>query len=90
MRVVPDLGAKIDGGEDGSSIYPDIVEDIGAEGSDKGKRMGVEVWDVGDVAKEVAFDELLLGDPKFLTAVIDDGVLVRVAIGDEGASGSGE
>ena len=88
--MVPDFGAKIDGGEDGGGVYPDVMEDVGAEGSDKGKGMGVEVKDAGDVAKEVAVDELLLGDPKFLTAVVDDGVLVWVTVDGEGAGGGGE
>ena len=88
--MAPDLGAKIDGGEDSSGIHPNVVEDVGAEGSDKGERMGVEVRDAGDVAEEVSFDEFLLGDPEFLAAVIDDCVLVRVSVGNEGTGGSGE
>ena len=90
MGVAPDFGTKIDGGEDGGGVHPDVMEDVGTEGSDKGKGMGVEVKDVGDVAKEVAVDELLLGDPKFLTAVVDDGVLMWVAVDGEGTDWGGE
>ena len=88
--MAPDFATKVNGGEDGSSVYPDVMKDVSMEGSDEGKRMGVEVGDTGDVAKEVAVDEVLLGDPKFLTAVVDDGVLVRVTVGNEGIGGSGE
>ena len=41
--MAPDFGTKVDGGEDGSGVHPDVVEDVGAEGSDKGKGMVVEV-----------------------------------------------
>ena len=52
--------------------------------------MGVKVGDMGDVAEEVAVDEFLLWYPKLLTAVINDCVLVRVAVDGEGAGGGGE
>ena len=88
--MVPDFGAEINGGEDGSGVYPDVMEDVGTEWGDKGKGVGVEVEDAGDVAKEVAVDELLLGDPEFLTTVVDDGVLVWVVVDGEGTGGGGE
>ena len=90
MGVAPDLGTKIDGWENGGGVYPNVVENVSAKGGDERKRMGVEVGDTGDVTKEVAVDELLLGNPKLLTAVVDDSVLVRVAVDSEGAGGSGE
>ena len=90
MGVAPDFGAKVDSWEDGGGVYPNVVEDVGTEGSDKGKGMGIKVDDAGDVAKEVAVDKLLLGDPKFLTAVVNDCILVRVAVDGEGAGGGGE
>ena len=88
--MVPDFGAEVDGGEDGSYVYPDVVEDVGAEWSDEGKGMGVKVGDAGNVVEEVSVNELLLWDPKFLTAVVDNGVLVRVAVDGKGAGGGGE
>ena len=90
MGVAPDFGAKVDGGKDGRGVYPNIVEDVGAEGSDKGNGVIVKVRDAGEVAEEVPFDEFLLGDPKFLAAVVDDGVLMGVAVSGESASGGGE
>ena len=88
--MAPDFGAKIDGGEDGGGVYPDVVEDVGAEWGDKGEGVIVEVGDAGDVAEEVSFNKLLLGNPEFLAAVVDDGVLVRVMVGNKGAGGGGE
>ena len=90
MGVVPDFGTQVDGGEDGGGIDPNIVEYIGTEQGDEGQGMGVEVRDTGDVPEEVAFDEFLLWNPKLLTTVVNNGVLVRVAVSDESASRGGE
>ena len=90
MEVAPDLGAEVNGREDGCGVYPNIMEDVGAEQGDERKGMGIKVGDAGDVVEEVPFDKFFLGDPKLLTAVINDGILVRVAIGDEGTDGGGE
>ena len=90
MRVAPDLGAEVDGRKDSGGVYPDVVEDVGAEWGDEGKGMGVKVGDAGDVTEEVPFDEFFLRDPEFLAAVVDDCVLVRVAVNGEGAGGGGE
>ena len=88
--MAPNFSAEINGWEDGGSVDPDVVKDIGAEWGDKGKGMGVEVGDAGDVAEEVTVNELLLWNPEFFTTVVDNGVLVGVTIDDEGTSGSGE
>ena len=90
MGVAPDFGTEVNGGEDSGGVDPNIVENVGAEGGDKGERMGVKVRDAGDVAEEVLFDKLLLWNPKFLAMIVNDGVLVRVAVDGEGASGGGE
>ena len=90
MGVTPNLGAEVDGREDSGSIDPDVMEDIGSEQSDEVERMGVEVGDAGDVVEEVSFNKFLLGYPEFLAAVVDDCVLVRVVVSDEGTGGSGE
>ena len=52
--------------------------------------MGFKVGNAGDVAKEVPINELFLWDPEFLTTVVDDSVLVRVAVSNEGAGRSGK
>jgi len=60
MGVVPDFGTEVDGREDGSSIYPDVVEDVCTERGDEMEGVGIEIGDVGDFAEEVPVDELLL------------------------------
>ena len=90
MGVAPDLSTKVDSRENGRGIYPNVVEDVGSEGSDKGKGVGVEVGNTRDVAEEVAIDKFLLGYPKLLPAVVNDCVLVRVAVAGEGTGGGGE
>ena len=90
MGVVPDFGAEVNGWEDGRGVYPDIMEGISAERGDEGKRVVVKIRDVGDVAEEVALDELFLWNPKFLATIVDDSILVWVAVGSEGAGRGGE
>ena len=88
--MAPDFGTKVYCGEDGRGIYPDVVEDVGAEGSNERKGVVVEVGDAGKVAKEVPINELLLWDPEFLTTIVDDCVLVGMAVDGEGTGGSRE
>ena len=90
MGVAPDLSAEVDGGEDGGGVHPDVVEDVGPEWSDEGEGVVVKVDNAGDIAEEVFIDKFFLGDPKFLAAVVDNGVLMRVAVDGEGTGGSGE
>jgi len=88
--VAPDFGAEVNGGEDGGSIYPDVVEDVCVERGDEMERMGVKVWDTGDIAKEVPVNKFLLSDPKLLAVVVDDCILVGVLVDDEGTGGRGK
>ena len=90
MRVTPDLRAEVNGRKDGSGVDPDVVKDVGTEGSDEVERIGVKVGDAGDVAEEVSVDELFLGDPKFISAVVDYRILVWVAVDGKGTGGGGE
>jgi len=90
MGVLADLGAKINMRKRTVGFDPNVVEDIGMEESDEGDWIGVKVRDAWKESEEVMFDEFFLRDPKFLAAVIDDSVLVGVAVDGEGASRSGE
>ena len=90
MGVAPDLGTEVNGREDGRGVYPNIVEDVSMEWGDKMEGVSVKVGNAGDVAEDVPIDELLLWNPKFLTAVIDDGVLMGVPVSDKGTGRSGE
>jgi len=50
--------------------------------------MGFKVRDIGDVMKEVPGDEFFLWDPECFSAVVNNCVLVQVAIDDGGAGRS--
>ena len=90
MGVAPDLSAEVDGREDGRGVYPNVMKNVGPEWSDEMKGVGVKIGDTGDVTEEVSVNELLLGDPKFIAAVVNDGVLVWVTVSDKGAGGGSE
>jgi len=66
------------------------MENISAEWGDKRDGVVIKVNDMRKGAKEVSFDEFLLRYPKFLTAVIDDSVLMRVSVDSIGTSGGVE
>jgi len=87
MGVLANLGAKVNMRKRAVRMDLDIVEDVGAKWGDKGNGVSFEVWDVGDETKEVAFDKLLLWNPKLFSVVVDNGILVRVAVDDVSTSG---
>jgi len=80
MGVTSYFGAKVDGWEWAIGLDPDVMKNVGMEWGDKGDGVVVEVDDMRKGAKEILFDELLLRYPKFLTAVVDDGVLIGVLV----------
>jgi len=90
MGVVPDFGTKVDGWEGGGGVYPHVVEDVGAEGSNKVKGVCLKIWESRDISEEVSFYKFLLRDPKFLSMVVNDRVLMRVAVFHISAGGGGE
>ena len=63
------------GGGDG-----DRVVYAGAEGSDVEGGVVLDVVGVGNEAEEVPVNKFFLGEPKLLVVLVDDGVLVRVAV----------
>ena len=56
------------------------MKDIGPERGDKGDGVVVKVGDTGEEPEEVALDKFFRRNPEFLTTVVNDLVLVRVAI----------
>ena len=80
MGVLADLGAKVNMRKRAIRMDPDIVEDIGTKWGDKRNGVSFKVWDAGDETKEVAFNKLLLRNPKLFSAVVDDYVLVQVVV----------
>ena len=66
------------------------MKDIGAEWSDEVKGVGFEGGDLGNVMEGVPIDEFFLRYPKFFSVVVDNVVLVRVPVFDEGTGGGGK
>jgi len=88
MGVSTNLGTKVNRGKRAVRLDPNIMEDVSPEGSNERDQVGVEVGDVWEETEEVLFDKFFLRDPKFLTAVIYNGVLIRVIVNGEGAGRS--
>jgi len=85
MGVSTNLGTKVNRRKRAIRLDPNVMEDISLEGSNEGDWVGVKVGDAWKEAKEVMFDEFFLRDPKFLTSVIYNSVLMRVAVDSKGA-----
>ena len=90
MGVSANLGTKVNRRKRAVRFDPNVVENVGPEGGDKRDRMAVKIVDARKKAKEITCYKFLLWDPKFLTAVVDDGVLIGVTVDGEGAGGSVE
>jgi hypothetical protein len=78
--VLADFGTDGDGRKGAVRLELYVVVDESSEGSDEMGAVVVKVLVAGDVLQEVAGGELFLGAPDLLTAVVDDGVLVGVAL----------
>jgi len=82
MGVLADLGAKVNMRKRAVRIDPDIVEDVGTEWGNKRDQVSLKIGDTGNKTKKVALDKFLLRNPKLFSVVVDDCVLVRVAVDD--------
>jgi len=88
--VSANLGTKVNRRKRAVRLDPNVVKDIGPEWGDKGNQMVIEISDARKGAEEVSFNELLLRYPKFLAAVVDNGVLVGVSVDGVGTGGGVE
>jgi len=84
MGVTSYFGAQVNGWEGTVGLDPDIMINISMEWSDKGDGVSFKVRDMWERAEEILFNEFFLWDPKFLTAVIDNSVLMGVSVDSEG------
>ena len=80
MGVSANLGTKVNRRKRAVRLSPNVMENISAEWGDEGDGVVIEVDDMRKRAKEVLFDELFLRYPKFLTAVIDNGILMGMTV----------
>jgi len=83
--MVADLGAHVDGRKGTEGMEEDVVVGKGMEWSDKGSRVVNDISMERDDTEEVLLYEFLLGVPKILVILVDDCVLVWVAVGSGGA-----
>jgi len=90
MGVSTNLGTKVNRRKRAVRLDPNIMENFSVEWGDEGDRVVIKVDDARKRAEEVLFNELFLRYPKFLTAVVDDSVLMGVIVNGKGAGGGME
>ena len=88
MGVSTNLGTKVNRRKRAVRLDPNIMKNISTEWGDEGDGVIVEVDDARKGTEEALFNELLLRYPEFLAAVVDNGVLMRVAVDGEGTGWS--
>jgi len=90
MGVLADLGAKINIRKRAVRIDPDVMEDVSVEWGNKRDWVSLKVRDTGDEMEEITLDKFFLRDPELFSAIVNDYILVRVAIDNEGTGGGSE
>ena len=86
MGMSANLGTKVNRRKRAVRLDPNVVENIGPERGDKRDWVVVKVVDARKETKEVTCYKLLLWDPEFLTMIVDDGVLMGMAVNGVGTS----
>jgi len=90
MGVSTNLGTKVNRRKRAVRLDPNVMKNISVEWGNKGGGVVIKIDDVRKRAEEVSFDKLFLGYPKFLAAVVDDGVLMGVTVNGKGTGGGVE
>jgi len=90
VGVSTNLGTKVNRRKRTVGLDPNIVKNVGLERGNKRNGVVMEIVDAREEPKEVMFYKFFLWDPEFLTAVIDNGVLMGMAVDGIGASGGSE
>jgi len=88
--VSTNLGTKVNRRKRAVRTDPDIVKNVCAERGDKGNRVVIEIGNTRKKTEEVALNKFFRWNPEFLTVVVNDLILVRVAVDGEGASRGSE
>jgi len=83
--VSANFGAKINRRKRAVRLDPNIVINVSPERGDKRDGVIVKIVDARKEAKEITCYEFFLWDPEFLTAVVDNSVLMGMAVNGEGA-----
>jgi len=90
MGMSANLGTKVNRRKRAVRFDPNVMENIGPERDDKGDRVVVKVVDARKETKEVMCYKFFLWDPEFLTAVVDNSVLMGVLVVGKGTGGGVE
>ena len=90
MGVSANLGTKVNRRKRAIRLDPNIVKNVSPKRGDKRNGVVMEIINARKEAKEVVFYKFFLWDPKFLTMVIDNGILMGVTVDGEGAGRSVE
>jgi len=90
MGMSANLGTKVNRRKRAVRLDPNIVKNVSLKRGDKRNGVVMEIVDMRKEAKEVTFYKFFLWDPKFLTTVVDNGVLMGVMVDGEGTNGSVE
>jgi len=88
--VSANLGTKVNRRKRAVRLDPNVMKNVSLERGDKRNWMVVKINDTGEEPEEVTLDKFFGWNPKFLTAVVNNLILVRVAVNGEGASGGSE
>jgi len=88
--VTPYFGAKINRRKGSIGLDPDVVEDVGMKWGDEEDRVVVKIGDTREKMEEITLNKFFLWDPELLTMVVNDLVLMRVAVDGISTSGSGK
>jgi len=90
MGVSANLGTKVNRRKRTVRLDPNVVENVGPERGDKRDGVIMKVVDTRKETKEVTCYEFFLWYPKFLAVVVDNGVLMGVAVDGVGTGGGVE
>jgi len=90
VGVLANFGTKINRRKRAIRLDPNIVKNVSPERGDKRDGVVVKIINARKEAKEVTCYKFLLWDPEFLTAVIDNGILMGMVVNSVGASRSSE
>jgi len=90
MGVSTNLGTKVNRRKRAVRLDPNVMKNVSTEWGNERDGVVVEVNDARKRAEEILFDELFLRYPKFLSAVVDNGVLMGVTVDGKGAGGGME
>ena len=84
------LGTKVNRRKRAVRLDPNVMKNVGLERGDERDGVVMEVVDARKEAKEVSCYKLFLWNPEFLAAVVDNSVLMGMAVDGKGAGGSVE